>query len=94
MGAYSNKGRRAASGEPRCFYVSMPASGVLVVRAYGDQKWLEIRGQYDTDPDDPLQKAIDAMPSGHASGLFSEQEIAVSPDHVAYDYFLHVWKVA
>ena len=71
----------------RTIHVQMPEEGVLRIWWGGEQSWVEIRGTYDKDPDDPFQRVIDAMPGWHSSVLWTGDVLAVLPKHPDYEMF-------
>lgn len=59
---------------PPTIYVSMQwgdEEHALVIWRKEDPWWVEVRGTYDENENDPLQKVIDSLPGWFVSGIFS-----------------------
>jgi hypothetical protein len=67
--------------------VSMPQEGVLVIRRSRDNKWAEVRGEYNSQShNNDFQKVIDAMTGGHVSILFAKDEVFLTSERDPEEY--------
>lgn len=69
-------------------------AAVLVIRAHGDPKWVEIRGRWDVDETDVFQRAIDGLNPRHVSGIFSAGVEVVHRAHESWAWVLALWTAA